>query len=692
VVVAGSRLNRTAGSAQVINKKQLERFEYDDPHRVLLQVPGVYIRQEDGVGLRPNIGIRGGNPDRSKKVTLMEDGILFGPAPYSAPAAYYFPLTTRMTQVRVVKGPSAIAYGPQTVGGAIDFVTRPIPSQTSGGADLAFGQYGYDKVNAYFGTSAEQFGFLFEYLRIHNTGFKELPDEDADTGSTRTEWMAKGSYVLDPSAANRNEFGLKLTYSEEKSNETYLGLTDADFRDDPYQRYAASALDEMKNHRIGFVLSHQLDLPASHLKLTTAAYRHDYHRIWRKLNRFGGAQLFPVLDAPDDAGNAELVRVLRGEEDSVTGSDSLFIGPNDRTFVSQGLQSVLDLGAATGPLSHSIQAGVRLHYDSIERRHSEDEFLMTNGELVPAGTGTIVTTANLERTYALALHALDAVTWGDLTLTPGARLELIHSESEDRKTGGDSDAFTVAVMPGVGAYYGFTDWAGALAGVYRGFSPPPPGDEAVKPEYSVNYEAGGRLSDGPHRLEVIGFFNDYSNLTDICTFSSSCEDSMLDEQFSAGEAHIWGLEAYAAYEVDAGPVKVPFTAAYTLTDSEFLDTFDSADPIYGSVEKGDELPYIPRHQASVTLGLDSEYAGAAVAGYYVSPMREEAGDAPVDESLATDEQTWMDISAYVKPLKVLSVYANLRNVTGSRDIVGRRPFGARPNAPRWLQVGAKLAF
>ncbi len=73
-------------------------------------------------------------------------------------------------------------------------------------------------------------------------------------------------------------------------------------------------------------------------------------------------------------------------------------------------------------------------------------------------------------------------------------------------------------------------------------------------------------------------------------------------------------------------------------------------------------------------------------------MREEAGDAPIDESLATDEQTWMDISAYVKPLKLLSIYANLRNVTGSQDIVGRRPFGARPNAPRWLQVGAKLAF
>ena len=90
------------------------------------------MRGEDGFGLRPNIGIRGANPDRSKKVTLMEDGILFGPAPYSAPAAYYFPLITRMELVRVIKGPGAISFGPQTVGGAIDLVTRGIPRRRGG--------------------------------------------------------------------------------------------------------------------------------------------------------------------------------------------------------------------------------------------------------------------------------------------------------------------------------------------------------------------------------------------------------------------------------------------------------------------------------------------------------------------------------------------------------------------------------
>src|SRR5688572_29983285 len=140
VTIVGTSVAKTAGSAHIVKKRDLERSEYDDAGAILQQVPGVYVRQEDGIGLRPNVGIRGANPDRSKKLTLMEDGILFGPAPYSAPAAYYFPLMTRMTYVRVMKGPSALAYGPHTVGGAIDFVSRPIPEQASGAIDVAVGE------------------------------------------------------------------------------------------------------------------------------------------------------------------------------------------------------------------------------------------------------------------------------------------------------------------------------------------------------------------------------------------------------------------------------------------------------------------------------------------------------------------------------------------------------------------------
>ncbi len=112
VTVSGTKLSHTPGSAHIVSRKELDRQHYDDPHQVLTKVPGVYVRGEDGMGLRPNIGLRGVSSDRSKKIALMEDGILFAPAPYSAPAAYYFPLFDRMQSVRVIKGPGAIAFGP----------------------------------------------------------------------------------------------------------------------------------------------------------------------------------------------------------------------------------------------------------------------------------------------------------------------------------------------------------------------------------------------------------------------------------------------------------------------------------------------------------------------------------------------------------------------------------------------------
>ena len=195
VTVVGTAWRTPALGAR-ISRRQLERFEYDDPTAVLRPRRTVR-RTEDGMGLRPNIGLRGVDPDRSKKVTLLEDGVLLGPAPYSAPAAYFFPLITRMTKVSVIKGPAAISYGPQTVAGAIDLQTREIPLETSAAADVAVGQYGYGKANVWAGTSTDQFGFLVEGVRLQNNGFKELPN-DADTGVVRNEWMVKSSYIVDP--------------------------------------------------------------------------------------------------------------------------------------------------------------------------------------------------------------------------------------------------------------------------------------------------------------------------------------------------------------------------------------------------------------------------------------------------------------------------------------------------------------
>lgn len=687
MLVVGTRLTRTAGSAHIVQEEQLARFEYDDPHAVLQQVPGVYVRQEDGIGLRPNIAIRGANPDRSKKVTLLEDGVLLGPAPYSAPAAYYFPLLTRMVQLRVLAGPAAIAHGPQTVGGSIDLVTRAIPRDKRAYLDLAGGAYGYAKLHAYAGASTDQFGVLFEGVHLHNAGFKVLPN-GADTGSTRSEIMVKGSYVPDPDGPH--ELRLKLTYSEESSNETYLGLSDADFRADPLQRYAASALDRMDNHRTSVVLTHIVDLPEPQLKLTTHVYRHNFIRSWRKLNRLRGASVAGVLAEPDDPINAELLAVLRGQADSAAAASTLYIGPNARDFVSQGVQSTLLGALQSGAVEHRVEVGVRAHYDRIERRHSEDAFIMRAGELVPVtDEATTVTTANRAYTAALALHMVDAMSWDELTVTPGVRLELMRSELQDWLAAEDSHANTSAWMPGLGVSYALVPTLTLLSGVYRGFSPPPPGAQGVTPELSVNYEAGARLQLPHGRAEWIGFFNDYQNLTDICTLSSGCLNANLDNQFDAGRAHIYGFEAFFTYDLPLGSVLVPITTGYTFTRARFRNEFESLDPIYGSVRKGDEVPYVPRHQVNATVGVQASVLGAYVGFNYVSAMREQAGSGPLERTIATDELINIDASAQLQLLPGLQLYVNLRNILDRASIVARRPYGARPNAPRWLQMGVK---
>ncbi len=695
VLVAGTRLSHTGGSAQVVRNEQLERFEYDDPGAVLLQVPGITMRGEDGVGLRPNIGIRGTNPDRSKKLTLMEDGLLFGPAPYSAPAAYYFPLMTRMTQIRVVKGPSAIAYGPHTVGGAIDFLSRPVPTTPTAAVDLAAGAYGYGKLHAYAGTGDEHFGVLVEGVHLRNSGFAELPS-GANTGSVRNDWMVKAAYTVDPSAKTKHRLQLKLSYADEVSNETYLGQSDADFRTNPYRRYPASALDQMRNHRTGVVASHTIEGPESSYKLETRVYRFDYARVWRKLNRLGGASAADVLADPTDPAYAGYHAVLTGRTDGSNAANTLYVGPNDRRFVSQGVQSVLSTTTSTGPVEHRFESGLRFHYDSIDRKHTEDGFLMTNGELLPSGEPTITTTDNFAGTHALAVHLTDAMTWRGLTVTPGARVELIASHTEERKSKKSADGLVGAVMPGASAYYELTRSLGVLAGVHRGFSPPPPAsDRSVKPEYSVNYEAGTRWTRGRARAELIGFYNDYSNLTDVCTLASGCVTQNLDRQFDAGAATVYGLEASAAGEprLDRlSGLRFPLSLAYTLTSGRFESDFTSQDPIYGVVKKGDAIPYLPRHQLNVTAAVEHRRAGLNGAVTYVAPMRETAGSLPIDKAVHTDEQVWVDLGAYVVVLPWMRVYVDLRNALGAENIVGRRPYGARPNAPRWLQVGVKLRF
>ncbi len=683
------RLARTGGAAHRFGEEELDALEYDDPTAVLLQVPGVAIRKEDGFGLRPNIGIRGANAERSKKVTLMEDGVLFAPAPYSAPAAYYFPIVSRMIGIEVFKGPAGVRFGPHTVGGAVNWVTRDIPGKTAAGFDVNVGNYLTGKAHGWAGTSTDWGGVLLEAVQWHSDGYKEL-DGGGDTGFDKTEMMAKGRLNTDPSAEVYNSLELKLGWARERSNETYLGLTDADFAENPYRRYRASSLDLMEWWRTQAELRHRIEL-GQPIVIETVAYRHDFDREWFKLNRFGGEDtIADVLEDPTGR-RAILYDVLRGETDSTSPDDVLRIGTNGRRFVSQGVQTNLDWRTKGDGWGNALEVGARLHYDSIERLHTESGYLMQGGELVAEDGPLDVTTDNFGETVAIAVHALDQVDIGAFSFSPGVRFEHIMTSLESEGT--TVEGTQSVLIPGLGAYWEFVDTVGLLAGVNRGFSPVAPGQEDVSPETSLNYEAGVRHFDAEtgQLAEVVGFFSDYDNLTGQCTFSAGCSNEQVDEQFNAGEVNVYGVEVVGATAVGLGKNwSLPLRLSYTFTQSTFLGSFSSDNPQFGEVEEGDELPYVPTHQGSLRVGAQHPKGGATVAATYVGSMREEASQG--DEGRRTDSYLLIDLLASYKVWGPFEVYGKLENIAQAKPIASRRPFGARPLKPFLASLGVRAEF
>lgn len=690
VLITQEKIAKIGGAAHRVTEEEMKRTDYANPEALVQQVPGVFVRGEDGFGLRPNIGIRGANSDRSKKVALMEDGILFGPAPYSAPAAYYFPQISRMVGVEVFKGPGAVQFGPNTMGGAMNLITRNVPNKFSGAIALEGGQYYTGRAHGWIGSSADWGGFVAEGVHHQSSGFKDL-DGGGDSGFDRQEFMLKGHLNSDYSGEHFHKLTTKIGWSREHSNETYLGLSDSDFRANPNRRYRASQLDQMDWVRAQLEARHLWEW-GDFFEVETVFYRNDMRREWFKLNRMAeGTPIFDVLNDPSGRRQV-LYEILTGETDSLAPGDELFLGNNDRTYTSQGIQSAAKWRSEGEGWANVLEAGVRLHYDNVRRRHTESAHRMENGKLLESGEIEL-NTRNIGETYALAFHALEQFSAWRVTLTPGARIELFEQRLDDQLTGAEIRAKQVVLVPGIGMNVALVEHLSLLGGVHRGFSPTSPGQSSdVQPETSVNYEAGIRYSDSRRGrlLELIGFYNDYSNLLGECGFSSGCDESQLDSQFNAGEVKVLGLEVAGHWDFEIRKeISLPVRLSYTHVRSEFQTAFSSENPQYGRVEVGDELPYVPAHQASLQVGLRLKKAEAYLTGSYVSEMREEAG---AGEGILTDAQMIVDANVKYDLGGGWGLSLRGENLLGDDGIASRRPMGARPARPRLIMGGASYAF
>lgn len=679
VVVIGSKeeLNMLAGSGAVLDERYLDKRDDSDLHRALAEVPGLYIREEDGYGLRPNIGIRGATTDRSQKITMMEDGVLIGPAPYSAPAAYYVPNVNRMGAIEVLKGPASIKYGPHTVGGAINFVTRDVPDVFEAKVNASYGSDGYEKYEGLVANSFGNAGVLVDFLRYSSDGFKSL-DSGGDTGFERNDINVKVKFV--PDSELPQIITIKAGWADEDSSETYLGLTDADFSFDPDRRYAASELD-------GFDTEHRLlhinyGIEASdRLTINAKAYWNEYERAWNKFDGFlSGTPAQRILASPGLY--TAQYQVLTGVRDS-SGADSqtVDVTNNDREFMSFGLQVGGSLAHQLGGFTQNFQVGVRFHHDEVEREHRQRGYLMQSGSLVYDGIARQNKVTNKGETDAVSVFVANEVQVGSATVTLGVRYEDIDGSLSNYLTDTEKGNKQQEWMPSISVLYELNESVSLLGGVHKGISPSGPGATDVSAEESINYELGGRFQRQQFYGEVIAFLSDYSNLLGRCRVSDfGCQ---AGEEFSGGEVEIKGVETVFGFDwTFESDVRLDARLTYTYTDSEFEESFLSTFSQFGIVAAGDELPYLPEHIASASVDLSYDQYAGGVAFKHTAEMREEPGSGSVSEGLFAEAQNHFDL--HVRRNFGESTYLQLmvRNLTDEREIVAHRPFGARPSLPR----------
>ena len=685
--------NRT-GASYYLGTEDLEKFGYVDINRALRAVPGVNFYEEDGFGLRPNISLRGTSPQRSSKITLMEDGVLIAPAPYSSPAAYYFPSVGRMQAVEILKGSSQVQYGPFTTGGAINLVSTGIPDDFSANLRTSFGSFNTGQVYTSVGQSSENIGYVLEYFNMNSDGFKRLGDND-NTGFNIYDIMGKLRFSSDADAKIPQSLEVKYHFYDEQSNETYLGLSQADFAANPYARYASSQFDQMNAEQRQIMLTHVVDF-SKQLKVVTNAYSNTFTRNWYKLDDvvFEGDKrsLAAVLNNP--AGYPNHMDIINGSANS--GADALLLKANNRVYYSRGLQTKLDYHwyGANGSF-HDIEVGARLHYDEEDRFQWEDGYSISGGDMALTSEGPRGGQDNrISSANAFAAYALYKYKFGGLTLTPGIRYENISLMREDwgKTDENRSNDPTIrenqidVFIPGVGFNYSFSKNASVFGGVHKGFSPPgnAPGEKA---ERSVNYELGSRFAAGKLSGELIGFFNDYSNLLGSDLAASGGTGSL--DQFNAGEVNVSGLEVLLNYNFsdETSKIQTPISAAYTLTNAIFQNDFGSTQGIWGAVSEGDSVPYIPQHQLNLTASLVHKQYEMNLNARYNGAFNTRGTSGGTVDPLALEDNIVVDFSAKYHLTSQISLTANIINLFDEVYASARVPAGFRPGHPFGAYAG-----
>lgn len=670
-------MERIPGSGVVISPDKLDREQPISVQESLRGIPGVNLRSEDGIGLVPNIGIRGLNPDRSEKLLILEDGMPAGLAPYTENAAYYIPPIERMERVELLKGSGSILYGPQTVGGVLNLITPAVPEDYRSLVRVDGGTDAYLMGHGTFGKTWGPFGIDISLLHKQGDGFKDASAFNLNNFTGKMKFTP----------GEKTKIILKTNYHDQTSSQTYLGLTpmlfaqDPDFNPSPFDRLDVERFDTQ------FTLQHFF---TEKIELLTNIYYWKAHRNW---NRQDFARNTDFDPPPANT-------VATFGDTSLDGG-AIFMresfGSRDRQFEAAGIEPRLIWDYTAFGREHHLHTGVRFHWEEmIDERNNRSSLI----------ADPVTRTRDVRMAYAFAFFFQNTLRVTDhLSIIPGFRLEQ-YEQTRDTQiadgmpTSAKGSSVNTVPLPGLGITYQFPGNTTLFTGIHRGFAPPRTAqaisstgqDLDLQAEFSWNYELGARTNPWPWwRAEGTFFYMDFSN--QVVPANESGGASTTDT--NAGQTRHIGFEFASSLDM-LGAVGVEGHQLFLDTNYTYVDAQNTTP---NGPFNGNTLPYAPHNLALVGVRYNGQ-AGATegltfgMEGIYTSSQFADQANTvvPSNDGLVGEIPSYWVVNAYGRyqvPKTRLEVNLIVNNMLNNTYVVSRAPEGIFPGPGLQVLGGLK---
>jgi Fe(3+) dicitrate transport protein len=696
VVGSPAEMSRIPGSATLISPIALESWRTVTMNEALRRVPGLTVREEEGLGLRPNIGLRGLSPTRSSKVLLLEDGIPVVFSPYGDNAAYYHPPISRFDRIEVLRGSGQIAFGPQTVGGVINYLTPAVPTTSAGRLSLMGGSRGFLDLNGRAGTTVGRFGGLTTFSHRQAEGARE------NTASAVSDGTAKATARF----GDRHALTVRGNYYRERSNVTYSGLTEAEWRANARQNPFVN--DSMKLDRWGASATHRLTL-SPFASITTTAYASDVDRHWWRQSSNSAQRPNDAAD-PNCGGMANLLTTC-GNEGRL------------RAYQHYGVEPRLRMLYTFLGRPSELEAGARWHGEVQDRQqvNGASPLARVAGPAEDRNAG--LREDNLRKNAALSAFAQQRMMLGHLSVTPGVRVEHITYERTNRLTDVRGTAELTQVIPGLGMTYELRPGLLLFGGAHRGFAPPRTEDVIdnssgtvveLDAELSWSYEAGFRGHAGPFNLEVTAFRMDFENQIIPASVAGGTGAALTNSGRTLHQGAELGLRFDAGQVVgrtgpyvDGALTWLPVARfegerfAWISTSGSDQGKVYAAQNAGGTRQQvsvvGNRLPYAP--EATYTVGMGWQEENGLDLRLERHGVSSQFGDAVNTRVTVADGQqgvleawgTWNLSASHRLSRTGTRAFLSVRNATNELYLVDRTR-GMIPGNPRTFQLGVRQEF